>query len=227
MSSNRVPRPVSLQRWTDLTFLHWALPASAVEERLPPGLELDTFDGRAWVGVTPFVMRDARPALVPAVPYLSHFTEVNVRTYVRGPGGLPGLWFYSLECPRLPVVAALRGAGVPYTWARTHTQTSGAHIAYRSRRRDGTGMHAAARIGSPTEQDPLTRFLVERYHAFVWRGRLWRVPVEHRPWPLRAATAHADVAGLFRANHLPEPRSEPLVHFSAGVDVRLGAPRRA
>ncbi|TRW43478.1 YqjF family protein [Georgenia yuyongxinii] len=227
MSSNRVPRPVSLQRLTDVTFLHWALPASAVEERLPPGLELDTFDGRAWVSVVPLVMSDVRPARLPAVPHLSHFTEINVRTYVRGPDGVPGVWFYSLECPRLPVVAALRWIGLPYTWARTHTQTSGEHVAYRSRRPDGTGMHSATRIGSPLEKDPLIHFLVERYHAFFWRAGLRRVPVEHRPWPLRAATAHADVGTLLHAVHLPGPRSEPLVQFSPGVDARIGAPRRA
>lgn len=226
---HRVPRALSLQRWSDLTFLHWALPASAVAEQLPAGLEVDTFDGRAWVGLTPLVMRDVRAPYVPAVPHLSDFVEVNLRTYVRGPDGTAGIWFFSLECARLPVVLALRALALPYQWARAEVATGPARIAYRTRRvGTGLGMRAAVRVGEPVEPDPLATFLTARWWAYTpWGQRLWRVPVEHEPWPLRRATARVAAGDLFRTAGLPAPWVEPLVHFSPGVHVRVGAPQPA
>lgn len=232
-----VRHPVSLQRWEDLTFLHWSLPAATVQERLPPGLAVDTIDGRAWLGVTPFRMH-ARPAFGPAVPHLSTFTEINVRTYVRGPDGTDGVWFFSLECPRLPVVLALRAVGVPYMWADTALRADPGHVHYVSRRRSGragtgggagsgTGatMRASVRVGDPLEPDALTDFLTGRWSAYVRRlGRLWRIDVEHEPWPLRGGRASAAVAGLVQAAGLPAVGGEPLVHLSPGVRTRLGPP---
>ena len=224
-----VRRALSLQRWSDVTFLHWAVPATAVADQLPPGLEVDTFDGRTWVAVTPLVMRDVRAPFVPAVPHLSDFVEVNLRTYVRGPDGVGGLWFFSLECPRLPVVLALRALALPYRWARGDVATRPSRIAYRTRRYGGgPHMQAAVRVGEPVEPDPLATFLTGRWWAYTWRGeRLWRVPVDHEPWPLRRGTARVDAAGLFRAAGLPVPWMEPLVHFSPGVHARVGAPQPA
>ncbi|WP_098485429.1 YqjF family protein [Georgenia soli] len=252
---------MTLQRWEDLTFLHWSLPAATIQECLPPGLAVDTFDGRAWLGVTPFRMH-ARPAFGPAVPHLSTFTEINVRTYVRGPDGGDGLWFFSLECPRLPVVLALRAVGVPYVWADAAMRADPGHVHYRSRRRSGpagvgrgagpasagrdagpasagrdagpvggagssgpAGMRASVEVGEPLEPDALTDFLTGRWSAYVRRlGRLWRIDVEHEPWPLRAARARTAVNDLVRAAGLPAVAGDPLVHFSPGVRTRLGAP---
>ena len=168
---HRVRRALSLQRWSNLTFLHWALPVSAVAEQLPPGLEVDRFDGRAWVGLTPLVMRDVRAPYVPAVPHLSDFVEVNLRTYVRGPDGTGGIWFFSLECARLPVVLALRTLALPYQWARAEAATRPARIAYRTHRvGTGVGMRAAVQVGEPVEPDPLTTFLTARWWAYTRLG---------------------------------------------------------
>ena len=234
---------MSLQRWEDLTFLHWSLPATTIQERLPPGLAVDTFDGRAWLGVTPFRMH-ARPAFGPAVPRLSTFTDINVRTYVRGPDGRDGIWFFSLDCPRLPVVLALRAVGVPYVWADAAMRADPGHVHYLSRRRSGRGgtgargltgggaaapgrirMRASVKVGAPLEPDALTDFLTGRWAAYVRRlGRLWRIDVEHEPWPLREARVRTAVAGLVTAAGLPALAGEPLVHFSPGVRTRLGPP---
>src|ERR671932_566151 len=101
LPDQRVRWPVVCQRWVTMTFLHWAYDPAAVQRLLPPGLEVDTHDGAAWVSLTPFVMRDFRPPCAPAVPGLSHFPETNLRTYVRGPEGGDGLWFLSLEAASL------------------------------------------------------------------------------------------------------------------------------
>jgi uncharacterized protein YqjF (DUF2071 family) len=221
----RVRRPLTLQRWEDLTFLHWPLPAATVQDLLPPGLAVDTLDGQAWVSVTPFRMH-ARPAFGPAVPHLSTFTEINLRTYVRGPDGGDGVWFFSLECPRLPVVLGLRAVGVPYVWADAAMRADPGHVHYRSRRRSsGVGMRASVEVGDPVEPDGLADFLTGRWSAYVRRlGRLWRIDVEHEPWPLRTAWARYAVADLVAAAGLAAVAGEPLVHFSPGVRTRIGAP---
>lgn len=222
----RVQAPVNWQDWASLTFLHWPLEPAALRPLLPHDLTVDTFDGAAWVGVTPFVMRQVR---VPGVPgrVVPDFVEVNVRTYVRGPDGRDGLWFLSLDCPRWPVVAALRTLGLPYHHARATVRTDGATVAYTSQRRGGWAtLRAAVRAGHHLPDcDALTEFITGRWNAYTERlGRLWRVPVEHEPWPLHSAAADVDATELLTAGGLPAPDREPLVHFAPLVHARLHAP---
>ncbi|MGI9644324.1 MAG: DUF2071 domain-containing protein, partial [Ilumatobacteraceae bacterium] len=70
------------QRWTDLAYFHWPYDPADVQPLLPPGVRVDTFDGNAWVGLIPFVMRDVRLGPSPAVPDLGTCVEINVRTDV-------------------------------------------------------------------------------------------------------------------------------------------------
>jgi hypothetical protein len=90
--------PQGYHQWRQLSFLHWEVPVAEVQATLPPGLHVDTFEGRAFVGLVPFTMQGIRPTrLLPPVPGLSAFHETNVRTYVLHEGGAPGVWFYSLD----------------------------------------------------------------------------------------------------------------------------------
>ncbi|WP_206515596.1 YqjF family protein [Georgenia faecalis] len=238
VAPHRVGVPVNLHVWEDLTFLHWSYPADVVQALLPPGLTVQAYEGRAWVGVTPFRMRDVRVPGLPAVPHLSTFPEVNVRTYTRTPDGTAGIWFFSLECPRLPFIAALRALGLPYRWAdiAMATDRPGSRVAYRSARRPlggrgdtGVGLRAQVEVGPRiTAPGELAVALTARWWAFSRRAdRLWRVPAEHEPWPLHEATARVDADSLLRACGLPAPTGRPMVHFSPGVHVRLGPPRPA
>ena len=114
-----VKGPVMLQSWRWLTFLHWRYEPTLIRGRLPKGLELDIFDGVAWIGLTPFVLENLRLPLLPALPWISRFPETNLRTYVRGPDGEPGIWFFSLDAARLLAVVAARFTyGLPYKWAQ-------------------------------------------------------------------------------------------------------------
>ncbi|MEE6273754.1 DUF2071 domain-containing protein [Georgenia sp. MJ206] len=233
---HRVGLAANVQGWEDITFLHWSFPVTTVQALLPPGLRVHDLDGRAWVGVTPFRMRDVRLPRVPPLPHLSTFPEVNVRTYVRGRDGTAGIWFFSLDCPRLPVIGALRVLGLPYMWAAMALQTDRerGRVAYASSRRAGPGprgagvralVEAGPRIADP---DDLVVELTARWWAFSRRaGRVWRVPAEHPPWPLHEATARVDAGGLLVAAGLPLPGEPPMVHFSPGVETRLGLPRPA
>ena len=106
------------QRWDRLLFLHWEYSPDAIQETLPPGLSVDTFEGRAFLGVVPFFMRNIRPRVLPAVPYLSNFLECNVRTYVHDENGVPGVWFFSLDTNRWLAYKIARIAfRLPYYWA--------------------------------------------------------------------------------------------------------------
>ena len=102
-----IDRPVMRQRWERLTFLHWPFQPADVQRLLPDGLETETYDGAAWVGLVPFYMRVATPG-GHRVPWISNFCETNVRTYVRDRAGRSGIWFFSLDASRLGVVVTAR-----------------------------------------------------------------------------------------------------------------------
>src|SRR5690348_5636242 len=84
------------QNWEDLLFAHWPVPMEAMRALVPRGLNLDTFEGQAWIGIVPFRMSGVRLRGLPPMPGLSAFPELNVRTYVKS-GGKPGVWFFSLD----------------------------------------------------------------------------------------------------------------------------------
>lgn len=226
-----VRRPAMLQRWSVASFLHWRVDVAAVRPLVAPELEVDTFDGSAWVGLVPFRMA-MRPPIGPAVPGLT-FPETNVRTYVRDRDGRRGLWFLSLDVPRAAAVVAARLAlGLPYAWSAMSIEQVGRSATYRARRRApmlGVTSSATVRMGralARREVDELTDFLTARFRMFAHGPMgLYVLPVEHRPWTLHAATAGAVEDGLVAAAGLPQPVGPPLVHASHGVEVRVGIPR--
>jgi uncharacterized protein len=219
--------PTNLQRWDRVTFLHWPYPPALVQRHLPPGLVVDVPDGAAWVGVTPFVMRGLRFPLTPALPPWSRFLEVNVRTYVRHPAsGTDGLWFFTLLAPRAAVVAGLRVVGLPYSLAGGDARGDAAGTAYRAASRHHGSLRCEVRPGAAlTRPTGWLDAVTGRWNAYTRRaGRLWRIPVEHDPWPLHDAAADVRTDVLERAG-LPAPDREPIVTWSPGVDVRIGVPR--
>ncbi len=187
-------RPVMRQRWDDLFFLHWEYAAAAIQARLPSGLTVDTFEGKAHLGVVGFRMNAVRPLGLPALPWLSYFNELNVRTYVRDASGEPGVWFFSLDCDRAPaVVIARAGFGLPYEHA---AMSFGPGLAQSCRRQgeQETARFAWSVVSSPQIAVPgsLEFHLAERYSFFsVRRGRLVRGQVHHAPYELSQASTTA------------------------------------
>ncbi|MDQ3733432.1 MAG: DUF2071 domain-containing protein [Actinomycetota bacterium] len=226
-----VPTPVMCHAWRWTSFLHWRYPAQEVQSLLPAGLDVETFDGSAWVGLVPFLMDDVRPPVLPALPWLSRFPETNVRTYVRGPDGGSAIWFFSLDAARLPAVLAGRaGYGLRYFWSDMSFRREGSRLSYRCRRRWPAPIGARADIdldiGAPiqdAELDPLTLFLTARHRLYaVILGRLAGANAEHPPWPLHEASLVRRDETLIRSAGLSSPPGEPLVHVSPGVTVRIG-----
>jgi uncharacterized protein YqjF (DUF2071 family) len=87
------------QSSVDLLFAHWAVPQSALRAAVPARIPIDTFEGFAWIGMTPFEVVGAHPRTVPPLPWLSRFPELNVRTYTTI-DGRPGIWFFNLDAAR-------------------------------------------------------------------------------------------------------------------------------
>ena len=227
LPEERVDRPITYQRWGSLTFLHWAFDPSVIQARVPDGFEVDTFDGAAYVSMTPFVMTFRLRGL-PPIPGIRRFPETNVRTYVRGPDGRDGIWFFSLEASSLPLVLGARALyGVPYVWA-TMSVDAGATVRYRSRRRTGrpAGHDITVTPGAPCQGTALDHWLSGRWRGWTRvGGRDCTVPTEHPPWPLyEAAVIHLEES-LLDANGLRRPAEPPLVRFSPGTDARLGLPQ--
>ena len=209
------------QTWNDLSFLHWRYDPAVVRRLLPRGLELDVYDGAAWVGLVPFTISGLRP--------LSDFPETNVRTYATDRTGKSGVWFFSLDAASLlAVIGARAGYALPYYWARMQVACDGATARYHSGRRHGPPAMSdiEVRIGDPiVEQSALDIFLTMRLRLYAVRaGRLWKADIAHPRWPLQRATATRVDESLVRATGLPAPTGAPLVHYSKRIDVLVDAP---
>jgi uncharacterized protein YqjF (DUF2071 family) len=231
-----VDDPVMLHRWERLTFLHWRFEPELVQRLLPDWLEVETFDGTAWVGLVPFYMRVAS-GHGHSVGYFSNFCETNVRTYVRDRENRSGIWFFSLDAAWLaPVVVARTTYRLPYFWSRMRLQQHGDEISYEARRlapgptTSPTASRVRINIGRPfvsTELQPRDHFLTARFVLFSSHGSRHRFArAAHPPWLLHHAQAVDVDDDLVAAAGLPKPTEPPLVHYSPGVDVRIGKPVR-
>jgi uncharacterized protein YqjF (DUF2071 family) len=222
-----VRRPVMFQSWRYLTFLHWRYEPGEIRRLLPKRLELDTFDGAAWVGLTPFLLRGLRPPFAPALPWISHFPEMNVRTYVRGPDGEPGIWFFTLEADRLLAVTGARLTyRLPYRWADMYVRRGNDKVEYVSRRkwpfRSGAA-HVSVQIGEPIEASEFDRFLTARFRLYtIVFGCLGFAQIEHEPWPLARASLLQLAQTVVERSGVPKPCGDPILLYSPGVDVRVG-----
>ena len=213
------------QSWHDLLFAHWAVDADKLRSKVPGALELETFGGRAWIGVVPFRMSNVALRGLPPVPWLSSFPELNVRTYVRV-DGKPGVYFFSLDAARALAVAGARLLNLPYFRAAMSMDLDQDGIQYRSRRRnDGkAGLDCSyVPVGEPFVASPgsLVHFLIERYCLYDVdrRERPFRMDIHHPRWTLRDARASFPVNSMAAASGIALPVHAPLLHFARRQDV--------
>ena len=225
--------PQGYHKWRTLLFLHWEVPADAVQATLPKGLEVDTFEGRAFVGLVPFTMEGIRPSrFLPPVPGVSAFHETNVRTYVHAGGRDPGVWFYSLDAANsLAVRVARRFWNLPYFRADMALEKDGERVAYRSARKWPDPVPASLELeytiaddASPSAPGSLQHFLAERYFLYsaTPKGVLRRGQVHHTPYPLRKASVQRLEESLVAAAGFARPDARVLPDlYSPGVDVEV------
>lgn len=223
---------VMAQKWHDLLFAHYPIPIERMRELVPPELEIDTFDGKAWLGVVPFRMTGIRPRFCPSLPWLSNFLEFNIRTYVRARkegDEKPGVYFFSLDAAN-PVAVSLARATfhLPYFRAAMNLQErEGERIEY-STKRTHRGAAPAEYAGSygPTgkvfqaEKGSIDHWLTERYCLYtVHQRKVYRGEIHHSSWPLQPAFQEVEISTMAEASGFDLPDCEPLLHFSRKIDV--------
>jgi uncharacterized protein len=233
------PRPlpsgrwVMTQRWNDLLFAHWPVPASAVAPLIPDGLHVDTFHGSAWLGVVPFWMDRIKVRGIPPIPFARKFPELNLRTYVRDQQtGTPGVYFLSLDASNLLAVAFARAVySLPYHWAemRLQQRTEREFSFYSRRHTAGKPVLFSARYRGlgPTRKlvesrsGTLEYFLTERYCLFTRNraGYPMRANIHHIPWPLEEAEAEIEQNDLAAAVGIQLPDRDPVLHYSRRLAV--------
>jgi uncharacterized protein len=226
---------IMAQSWHDLLFAHWKVDAAVLRPHIPVGLEIDTFDGQAWLGVVPFRMSGVRLRWTPALPWLSAFPELNVRTYVTTQGK-PGVWFFSLDAANPVAVAAARWSfHLPYFRARMACRDVDGWIQYKSERTHSGPPGAALEVryraaGESLEprRGTLEHFLTERYcfYSAASGGRVYRGEIHHPPWLLQPAEAQFARNSMPEAAGLAIPGERPLLHFALQQDMVAWAPYR-
>ncbi len=221
--------------WHDLLFMHWPVNSDALRRYIPPTLAIDTFDGSAWIGVVPFRMSRVVPRLIPPLPYLSAFPEINVRTYVSAEGQ-PGVWFFSLDAGNPLAVEAARAAfHLSYYNAQMTCRPTGQTVQYSSVRTHRNAAPATfqgqyqptgpAYLSTP---GTLESWLTERYclYAANRRRTIWRSDIHHRQWPLQPAEAEIERNSMTDQIRLTLPDTKPLLHFAQQLEVIAWLPQR-
>lgn len=217
------------QRWHDLLFAHWPLPVQDLQYHIPPSLPIDTFDGEAWIGVVPFRMSDVRLRRMPALPGISAFPELNVRTYVTR-DGKPGVYFFSLDAASsLAVAVARRAYRLPYFKADMSFEDREGVIHYHSHRThkgaplaDFKGQYRAVGDVYFSKRGSLEYWLTERYALYTVgpQKQIYRADIHHEQWPLQAAEAEIETNTMtlpYRLHLLAD--REPVLHFARRLDV--------
>ncbi len=238
MNDFQFPRPdapvVMRPRWRHLLFLHWQYDPAAVQKLLPDGLQVDTFQGRAYVGLVPFVMEQVRPHFVPNLGNLGHFyedfAELNVRTYVTCQG-VRGVWFFSLDAASsLATLTARVWFHLPYFKARMRFgRARNGDFRFFSRRLWPKSQPASCRMryrvegeAQPAANGTLEQFLVERYALYSRKnGQLFRGRVHHTPYKIQSANIETLIQNCVQAAGFSPPVGTPHAVYSRGVDVEV------
>jgi hypothetical protein len=222
-------QPIMHQDWGKLLFMHWRVEESALRPLVPKELEIDTFDGSAWIGIVPFTMWGIRalPPYLPPVPGFSSLHELNVRTYVYYKN-VPGVWFFSLDANSAAAVFAARALYfLHYFNAEIEIEQKGGAITYSLNRTDSPAAEFRARwkIGDPmsfAQPGTLDFFLVERYCLYSARNKkLYRARVHHQPYPLRRAETTSFRSTMIESHGIPTPQGDPLLHYVEEVNVDI------
>jgi uncharacterized protein len=209
-------KPVMTQIWDHLLFLHATVEPSLLASLIPDGLELQTYEGAAYLGFVPFAMRNVRPAGFPAFSPLSNFLETNVRTYVTHPTFGPGVWFFSLDADSyLPCLIARLGFKLPYYQSAMFLDAQDDTKKYYGTRLHRQRLPAVfepapplksynvelrhSNAFNPTEPGSLEYWLCERYRLYgadksgkLITGRVW-----HEPYQVNTPTmSKVEISGL-------------------------------
>jgi uncharacterized protein YqjF (DUF2071 family) len=213
------------QTWEQTFWAHWPVSLAEMRSRVPEELEIEEYDGSAWLGIVFFRVRALRARGALPVPGISSFLQLNVRTYVRGPDSLPGVWFFSIDASsRLAALGVRRIYHVPAFYARMSLDPVGDWQEAECVRIGEPGRVFSGRYRASGETfhpgpDSLEWFLTERYRLFTGDGR---AEIHHDRWLLSPAEAEIELASIAPF----ELRGDPLCHFCFRQDSLIWPPER-
>jgi uncharacterized protein YqjF (DUF2071 family) len=231
------------QTWHDLLFAHWPITPDVLRTLVPPGVEVDTCEGSAWLGLVAFRLSGIRLRLLPEVPFLAGFPEVNVRTYVAADYNgqrIPGVYFLSLDADN-PFVSAIARPWFRLAYFRSRINFRGTRgqIDIACRRLGAQPRRGVPRAefrasyrpcSAPLAAVPgsIEHWLTERYcyYAPGRGGRLYRCDIHHPPWLLQRATADIRTNTMALSHGIQLPPIEPLLHYAHLMKAHIWQPRR-
>lgn len=217
------------QDWDDLYFIHWPVPVDELRPHVPEELDIDEFDGSAWIAVVPFRMRNIRFRGLPKLPFGTDLLELNVRTYVSY-NGEPGVYFITLDSDHpLGVFLARTAFGLPYVHASMRMDKNDSITQFSSRRthKGYTPAHFHAEfqtLSEPMQARPgsLLYWLTERYALWVVRGkRVYKGPIIHNNWMLQKAEAAVGTNHLLDFLPAEHFQRRPITYYSKSVQTRI------
>lgn len=229
MNDTSQEKPIMYQEWRNLLFLHWIYDAGKIQKMLPEGLIVDTYEGKAYITIVPFLIRHLSVLNFFSLPFFSNFIEVNVRTYVRDKNGIRGFWFFSLDInSNIFKTGARQFFFLPYYNAKLDKHVKDNELLIEGERQENprVKMKFKYQFNSPfynAEEGSLDFFLLERYFLFTFHAhQLYLQRIEHSSYPLSHCLLEEYESNLFEANALEAPANSPiLMHHSSGVDVNF------
>jgi uncharacterized protein len=217
------------QHWLDLFFAHWPVGTADLRPQVPAALDLDTWEGSAWVSLVAFRLERIRRRWLPSIGFVTNSLELNLRTYVRYRGE-PAICFLSLHASNPLLVNLARWATpLPYERARMSYVWRDGTAEFRTRSvGKGDDRELAVSftpVGRGTEATPgsLDHWLLERYTLYVQNrnGPLVRTPVAHAPWIVQDVKGDVTADTMGRPFGLDLPREPERAHYSPGVRARV------
>lgn len=204
------------QRWSHVLFLSFRCDCELVQRKLPSELDVDMFDGSAWLSIVPFRMSHIRFRFTPAGPFVSLW-ELNLRTYVTY-RGRPGIYFFTLDTDSwLGQKIARYCFHLPYRLRKMNGQVSKSRYHFES----SESFEVRAELGSTVESDALDNWLVERYHLYTTtKKHLYRGDVLHDPWQLRQVE-EVFYEDRFSPQFGFDPATEIHARYSESLNVRF------
>lgn len=229
--------PVMYQTWNDLLFIHWEVAPDEIQKHLPSGIYADTYNGKSYIGITPFFLTDLHLPGLPAIPGISDFLELNVRTYVYNEDGIPGIWFFSLFANQTLAVKAAKLIPLPYKKVEIKAILNNSYIDYKLTQESTVSIIQSEYIYKPVgevfypDSESLEFFLIERYYLFYKdkSGKLKKIRVHHDPYPAQKAEVLKYNSNLILMHSITYTSGDPAHQiFSVGPGpVKIYAPERS
>ncbi|MCP9768542.1 DUF2071 domain-containing protein [Lacihabitans sp. LS3-19] len=173
------------QEWNEAVFFHWKVEVDILQKYIPNGLEIDLFEGQAWVSLVVFKMEKIRPKGFPAFSPISNFDEINIRTYVKS-GNKTGVYFLSIEASsRISCFIARKISELPYRFSNIKRSFGKIHSVNNTFEESLKIEYQLSE--NVNEKSDLDKWLTERYALFQDADlKINSFDIHHLEWPLKA-----------------------------------------